>query len=89
MAYIISYVPSTQTRNGKLIDQIRSYPSWAIMSAYTFIITTSPDMKSTTIREELTPYLRQNDKLFVAELSGQAAWRAFDSNMSNWLKKNL
>ena len=89
MAYIISYVPSTQTRNSKLIDKIKSYPSWAILSAYTFIITTPPDMKPSTIRDDLTLYLRLNDKIFVAELSGQAAWRAFDLNMSNWFKKNL
>ena len=89
MAFIISYVPSTQTRNSKLIDNIKSYPSWAILSAYTYIVTASPETDSSRIRDDLTIYLRLNDKLFVAELTGQAAWRAFDMNMTNWLKKNL
>ncbi len=90
MAYIISYVPSTQgMRNSKLIDQVKTYPSWAILSAFTYVVTVEPEWNSVSIRENLTPYLKLNDKLFVAELTGRAAWRAFNKNMSDWLKKNL
>lgn len=41
------------------------------------------DKSAAQIRDELRPYLGQNDQLLVAQLSGEAAWRAPDGRFSS------
>lgn len=42
-----------------------------------------------SIRDSLMPFIDQNDKLIVLRLSGEAAWKGFDSTGSQWLKNYL
>lgn len=41
------------------------------------------------IHDRLKAYIDENDKLVVARLTGEAAWKGLSTKGSNWLKKNL
>lgn len=89
MAYIISYIPVTSAqRNEQLIDRIKRFEKWAVLGTSTFIVH-QEGVTTITIRDELKQHISSQDKIFVAELSGNAAWRGFNEGMSQWLKDNL
>ena len=73
---IITYDLCSPGRNyDDLYEKIKSYGTWAHICESTWIIST-------------TDSCSDNDRLFVAALTGGAAW----SNVlckSNWLKENL
>lgn len=89
MTCLITYVPYLlNLRNTLLVEQIKKYENWAIISSTCYIISGS-FTSVVEIRNQLGPSMRPNDKLIVTELTGNAAWRGFNDNMSEWLKKNL
>lgn len=47
------------------------------------------DQTAVQIRDYLGPCLDSNDKLFVAKLSGEAAWKGYKDSITQWLKKFL
>lgn len=88
MAFLITYLPADTERNTRLLQRIKQYNAWAIINPTNFIVK-EDGKKASDIRSELVPYMRGNDKVLVSELTGNAAWRALDENMSAWLKRNL
>ena len=40
------------------------------------------DKTATELRDELRPYVGENDRLFVAQIGGEVAWRGPDHRMS-------
>lgn len=55
-----------------LISAIKKYDSWYRVTESTWIIFTSS--KCLDVRDTLKEYLDSDDRLFVAELAGTAAW---------------
>lgn len=89
MAFLITYIPiNTFERNEELIHKVKQYNVWAIINATNYIVKV-PNKKPSEIRDELVDSLRPRDKLLVSELTGNAAWRSFDKDLSEWLKRNL
>lgn len=89
MAFLITYIPSNPTeRNEKLIQRVKKYDTWAILNATNYIIKVK-GVNPVDIRGDLVEFLNPKDKLLIAELSGNAAWRSFDAELSEWLKRNL
>lgn len=87
MSYIITYDLDAPGQNyGKLIEKIKTY-HWAKLTESCWCITSSKT--STEIRDDLKSVLDKNDKLFVAKLTGEAAWYGLPDDVSNWLKSNL
>jgi hypothetical protein len=72
----------------KLIEAIKNVGSnwWHCLDSTWIIKHNGP---ATAIRDALTPFLDGNDELLVARLTGEAAWRGFNDECSNWLKDNL
>jgi hypothetical protein len=70
----------------RLIKRIKEYPNWAKVLYSTFIVKTS--WSPSQVRDDLDKYLDRNDRIFVAALTGVAAWRNVICD-SDWLKKNL
>ena len=71
---------------GRNYEKIKSYGTWAHICESTWIISTTDSCSD--IRDNLKSVIDSNDRLFVAALTGGAAW----SNVlceSNWLKENL
>ncbi len=70
----------------KLIEHIKTYSSWARVTESTWVISSDDTCK--VIRDILKTHIDTNDRLFVAELTGTAAW----SNVrckSDYLKEHL
>jgi hypothetical protein len=70
----------------KLIAQIKRYPKWARVELSTWIVKTEDQSKD--VRDKLWTHMHPKDRLFVAKLTGQAAWHNAKCK-DQWLKDNL
>lgn len=69
-----------------LHDAIKSYPGWAKITESCWLIVSDDSCKE--IRSNLLAQMDENDRLFIAKLSGEAAWHnALCEN--EYLKENL
>ena len=86
-SYLISYDLMAPSKDyPSLISAIKKYGTYAKVLESFWII--KSNQSSSKIRDNLKSYIDENDKLFVAELTGKAAW--FNVMCSNdWLKNNL
>lgn len=84
---IIEYDLRSPGRNyDELYKAIKSYGVWAHITESTWFIKTSESCVQ--VRDKLLAHMDGNDRIFVAALTGVAAW----SNVlcdSEYLKKNL
>lgn len=86
-SYIVSYDLTAPNRDySSLIDAIKSYGTYAKVLESCWIIKSSD--KSSTIRDNLSNHIDSDDRLFVAKLTGEAAWKNVLCT-SEWLKNNL
>ena len=89
MAFLITYIPANSSeRNEDLINRVKKYNIWAILNATNYIVKVN-NKKPSEIRDELIENLRPQDKLLVTELTGNAAWKSLNEDLSGWLKRNL
>lgn len=73
-------------RYDALIEAIKSYGTWAHITESTWFIKT--DQTCSQVRDTLSSAIDNNDLLFVAKLTGAAAWtKVLCSN--DYLKNNL
>lgn len=85
--HIITYDLKKQGQNYEcLSEKIKSYGTWAHLQGSVWIV--KSDKKSSEIRDHLKACLDENDQLFVAKLTGEAAWTGH-ADRSDWLKKHL
>lgn len=72
-----------------LINAIKSIgPNYWHCLDSTWIIKTNHS--ATAIRDTLSAYVDNNDKLLVIDITGgEAAWRGFNTECSSWLTNNL
>ena len=84
---IITYDLRKAGRNyDDLYKYIKSYPVWAHITESTWFISTSKSC--TTIRDEILHVIDSNDRIFVAELNGTAAWSNVNCD-DQYLKDHL
>ena len=71
----------------RLIEHLKGgYANWAKIALSTWVVRTEQSAKQ--VRDTLQRYLDADDRLFVASLTGVAAWQnAMCSN--DWLQANL
>lgn len=69
-----------------LYEAIKSYGTWARITESTWFIKT--EATCVQVRDKLLSVMDTNDRLFVGELSGAAAWHNIICD-SDFLKKNL
>lgn len=83
--YIVTYDLIKQGQNYACITQkLKSYPTHWHAQGSVWIIETN--QTAVQVRDHLSPCLDSNDKLFVAKLTGEAAWTGYAQNISDWLK---
>lgn len=84
---IIEYDLRTPGRNyDELYKAIKNFSEWARITESTWFVKTSESCVQ--VRDKLLAHMDGNDRIFVAALTGVAAW----SNVlcdSEYLKKNL
>ena len=89
MAFLITYIPQKSLRvNERLINRVKEYSNWAILSSNNYIVN-DDTTDAVQIRNELGNFMENADKMIVTELTGRAAWRNFDDEISRWIKQNL
>lgn len=84
---IVSYdLCNTGKDYAKLYELLKSYPHWAKITESTWFIST--DKSCVEVRDEINSVTDKDDRIFVAELTGVAAWRNVICK-SDYLKEHL
>lgn len=93
MSLIVTYdlvgTDASSDNYKKLIAHIKdkkNFDNWARVQLSTWIVVTDKTPKA--VRDELKAYMHSSDRLFVAALTGTAAWHN-PKCKPEWLKKNL
>lgn len=86
-SYVVTYDLCEPGQNYEgLIEAIKTY-NWCKIAKSAWIITSIKS--SVDIRDHLEAKIDKNDKLFVGQLSGNAAWYGESSDVSQWIQDNL
>lgn len=84
---IVSYDLCNDSKDyAKLYELLKSYSQWAKITESTWFIST--DKSCVEVRDEINSVTDSDDRIFVAELTGVAAWRNVICE-SDYLKKYL
>ena len=84
---IIEYDLRAPGRNYEdLYKAIKAYGVWAHITESTWFVKTNENCAQ--VRDKLLKHMDSNDRIFVAELTGAAAWRNVLCR-SEYLKENL
>lgn len=87
ITYDLRGTSETSTDYERLIKHIKDdYSNWAKVELSTWIIRTDQTIKA--VRDNLQSYMDSDDRLFVAELTGVAAWQNVMCS-NDWLQKHL
>lgn len=70
-----------------LYQKLKGYGTYWHAQGSVWLIDTK--QSAAQVRDALTACLDENDKLFVAELSGEAAWLGYGPKVSAWIKNRL
>lgn len=84
--FIVSYDLISNRDYSKLYEAIRKYGSYAHILESVWIIKSSSS--SINIRDNLKSYMDSDDKLFIAKLTGESAWKNLSKEVSDWIKNN-
>ena len=85
-SYIISYDLRKIRDYTSLGSAIKSYGTWAKITESMWIIVSN--QTTVQIRNFLSRYMDDDDRLFVAKYGGSAAWKNIIAS-NEWLHKNL
>lgn len=85
-SFVVSYDLISDKDYSKLYEAIRNYGSYAHVLESVWII--KSESSSSNIRDSLKSYMDSDDKLFIAKLTGESAWRNLSSEISKWIKDN-
>ena len=73
-AKIVTYDLCNPGQNyAALIDRIKQYPKASKVTESCWLISTT--WSCAKVRDDLTRFMDTNDKIFVAALTGEAAWK--------------
>jgi hypothetical protein len=89
-SYLIGYDlnrPRGAADYPNLIAAIKNIGSWWHHLDSTWVV--KSDLSAAQIRDQLTPHIDSGDELLVTCLTGEAAWRGFNQEGSQWLKDHL
>lgn len=86
-SFIVTYDLRKQGRNYQaLYDRLKE---WKAVSLLESVFLIKWDTNSTAIRDDLKAHIDGNDALFVAKLTGEAAWSGKLLADNNAVKSNL
>jgi CRISPR/Cas system-associated endoribonuclease Cas2 len=86
--FLVTYDLHEQGQNYDCIHKkLKSYTThWHVQYSVWLIETTQSAVE---VRDHLSSCLDSNDKLLIARLSGEAAWKGYSENVTQWLKSRL
>ena len=86
VTYDLVGTDETSESYSKLIAAIKAYGTYGHVNKSTWVIVTDSSCES--VRDDLLQYMDKDDRIFVASLTGGAAWQNTICS-SKWLKDNL
>jgi hypothetical protein len=87
-SFLLTYDLNRPGQNyGELYEGIKNLGTWWHCLDSSWVV--KHPGPATAIRDALSPFLDNNDRLIVLELTGVAAWHGFDKQCNDWLKTNL
>lgn len=89
-AYMVTYDLSQPKRDyPRLYQRIKAISgTWAHITESSWVVV-STSKSAVGIRDDLVQAIDSDDSLFVAELTGAAAWTGLPVERTEWLKANL
>lgn len=84
--FIITYDLRFQRNYESLWNAIKTYNKWGKITESTWAIVT--EQSASEIRNYLTQFIDNDDRLFIIKSGGEAAWKNAMANNA-WLKENL
>lgn len=85
-AYLITYDLRNKRDYDSLYSAIKSYGTWAKITESSWAIVT--DQTAIQIRDYLSKFLDEDDRVFVAKYGGAAAWRNVIAK-NEWFHQHL
>ncbi len=86
--HIITYDLSAPGRNyDELYKRIKAYGDWAHITESSWAVKTADT--AVAVRDNLWGAMDNNDKLLVAQLSGNAAWEGLGKKIGDWLLRPM
>jgi hypothetical protein len=70
----------------RLVQKIRTYPSWARVAANSYLVKTH--LNPVQVRDELKQFLHGADKIFVGICPIPSAWHGQPEDVSKWILEN-
>ena len=87
-SYIVTYDLMKSGQNYEcLTKKLKAYGTYCHLQQSVWLLRT--DQSASQVRDNLATCLDSNDKLFVAKLSGEAAWIGYPETYSNWIKEKV
>lgn len=84
--YIVTYDLVNRKDYSPLLNKMKSYKSWAHPLESVWIIKTNET--ASEIKESISNFLSENDKLLVMKTTQGASWSGLSSSISKWIKNN-
>lgn len=96
MIYTIYYHSSSLGQeNKKLLDLIKTFPGWAILSPSFFLvrsgnnaINTDRDQYLFEVKHKLTSISSPNDEFFISQLGNESTWQGYGGKLRDWIIRN-
>lgn len=87
-AYIVAYdLFENSIRQQRLAQRLQSLGAhWTLRDHVCFL---TADLSASELMDRLEDCLDESDELFIARLSGQAAWAGLHRADSEWLRSHL
>ena len=86
-AYQISYDLRKSRDYASLYERIKQYGTYAHVLESSWVIVTT--QSAAQVCDDLAQAMDGDDGLLVTHLSGEAAWRGLDVQVSRWLQEQL
>ncbi|MBO6603694.1 MAG: hypothetical protein JJ938_01010 [Roseicyclus sp.] len=83
--YIVVYDLHKHGQNYECVHKkLRDYGSYCHLQGSVWLVRSQSS--AVQVRDNLQSCLDQNDKIYVAALTGEAAWKGHTAEISSWIK---
>lgn len=92
--YIYYHSASQEQENRQLLNVIKSFPGWAILSPSFFLIREEEKKQNDTdvtilkIKEKVRNVCSSNDEFFIGQMGDKATWQGYGGRLRDWLIEN-
>lgn len=97
MIYYIHYNSSNPAKfNQRLLDTIKEFQGWAILSQTFFLVRVGEDRNEEgrdanlyVIKDRLRQVCDPEDEFFIGQMGNEATWQGYGGRLRDWLNKNF